>query len=150
MFTLLNLTSTTNALFTSQAKIETSIEVGPWLDESTLSFTNAVYDSNKKEIYTYIQNIGPGDMAYYSTYFVYYSAKGNPVAPDGETGELVFSEGVVPKMTANGESVRLTFTPRKKGFYMFVAFPSHEIPVGKEIMINGKPAIVSKKINVNQ
>lgn len=147
MFTSLNLTSTTNALFISQTKIETRIEVGPWFDDSTLSFSNEGYDSN--EIFAYIQNIGPGDMALNSTYYVYYSSKGNPVDPHGETGELVFSEGIIPKMAANGAAVKLTYTPRKKGFYMFVAFQNHEKPVGKELLIDGKPATISKKINVN-
>lgn len=147
LFAALNVTSTTNALFISQAKFETSIEIGPWFDESSLSFTSTGVDSN--EIYAYIQNNGPGDMALSSTYYVYYSSTGNPVDPHGETGELVFAEGVIPKMTANGAAVKLTYTPRKKGFYMFVAFQNHEIPVGKELMIDGKPATVSKKINVN-
>ncbi|WML41771.1 hypothetical protein RCG19_09020 [Neobacillus sp. OS1-2] len=148
MFLSLNLTSTTNALFISQVKMETSIEAGPWFDHSTLSFTNASYDSN--EIYAYIQNVGQGDMALNSTYSVYYSPNGNPVGPHGEVGELVISEGVIPKMAVNGDPIKLTYTPLKKGFYMFVAFQNHEKPVGNEILLEGLPVTVSKKINVNK
>ncbi|MFJ7725894.1 hypothetical protein ACIQXV_06990 [Neobacillus sp. NPDC097160] len=148
MFISLNLTSTTNALFISQAKIKTSIEAGPGFDYSTLSFTNASYDSN--EIYAYIQNVGPGDMTLNSTYYVYYSPNGNPVGPHGETGELVFCEGVIPKMAANGAPIKITYTPLKKGFYMFVAFQNHEKLIGNELLIEGSPVTVSKKINVNK
>ncbi|OCA87809.1 hypothetical protein A8F94_08170 [Bacillus sp. FJAT-27225] len=148
MFTASNLTSTTTALFTSQAKFETSIIVDPSFDQSTLSFIDAGYD--KKEIFAYLQNTGPGDMATNSTYYVYYSSTGNPVDPHGKIGELVFSEGIIPKMAANGEAIKLTYSPRKKGFYMFVAFQNHELPNEKEVMINGIPAAISKKINVNQ
>jgi YqxM protein len=148
MITALHLTSSTNALFTSQAVIETSVQVGPWLDDSTLTFTRVGYDSN--EIYAYIQNNGPGDMAYNTTYFVYYSEKGNPVSPQGETGELVYSEGIIPIMAVNGESVKLTYSPTKKGFYQFVVFQNHQEPVGKEVVINGKAAAISNKINANK
>ncbi|MEH7111450.1 hypothetical protein V7124_03600 [Neobacillus niacini] len=84
-----------------------------------------------------------------SKYYIYYSPNGNPVSPQGGTGDLVY-QGIIPKMVASAEPVKLTFTPTMKGFYMFMAFQNHEKPIGEELIIEGTPVIVSKKINVNQ
>ncbi|MDN3016812.1 hypothetical protein PH210_11455 [Paenibacillus sp. BSR1-1] len=152
MFTTLNLPSTTtNALFISQAQNKSSFKAGTWFDKSLLSFTEVGGDGNG--IYAYIQNVGSENMAVASKYYVYYSANGNPVSPQGETGELVFATGVIPKMVSKGSAVKLTYSstkPLKSGFYMFVAFQNHEaVKNGSELLIEGRPVTVSQKINVN-
>ncbi|MEH7253350.1 hypothetical protein V7111_14575, partial [Neobacillus niacini] len=137
----------TKALFTSQTKIKATISIGPWFDNSSLSFKSTGIEKN--EIFSYLQNEGTGNMEVDSKYYVYYSPTGNPVSPNGETGELV-SQGVIPKMATNDVPIKLTHTPSRNGFYMFVAFQNHEKHIGKELIIEGKPVSVSKKINVNQ
>jgi YqxM protein len=138
--------ATTSALFTSQLKIETTISIDIPFDNSALSFGSTGIEKN--EIFAYIQNEGTGDMRLDSKYYIYYSPNGNPVSTHGETGELV-SQGVIPKMAAKAVAIKLTYIPIKKGFYMFVAFQNHEKPIGKELIIEGTPVSVSKKINVN-
>ncbi|MBY0148716.1 hypothetical protein [Neobacillus niacini] len=139
--------TTTNALFTSQTKIKTTISIEIPFDNSALSFVNIGREKN--EIFAYIQNEGTGDMAADSKYYIYYRRNGNPVSPNGETGELVY-QGVIPKMAAKAAPIKLTYTPSKNGFYMFVAFQNHEKPIGKDLIIEGTPVMVSNKINVNQ
>ena len=151
MFSTVNLIpSGTNALFISHATNSSTIKAGKWTDHSLLTFTND-YGGDSNEIIAYIKNTGSENMARASQFNVYYSETGNPVDPHGNTAELVYSQGVVPIMTANGESIKLSFKPQKPGFYMFVAFQNHEpIQNGKELIINGKPSAVSGKINVNK
>lgn len=132
----------THALFTDQTKVKVSLETGSWFDNSSLTFTSTGKDTN--EINAYIKNEGPEDMIRDSKYYVYYSQNGNPVSPRGETGELVF-QGVIPRMAATDDPIRLTHIPQKKGFYMFVAFQNHEKPIGMDLIIEGSPVTVSKK-----
>lgn len=149
MFSSLNVPVTsTNAVFVSQTKNKSSFQARTWFDNSLLEFTNNV-GGDCKEIFADIKNIGSGDMGITSTYSVYYSETGNPVDPKGGTGELVFSKGEIPKMKAKG-SVKLTYTPKKQGFYMFVAFQHPDKPIGSgDLVIDKKAATVSNKINVN-
>lgn len=144
-------TATTNALFVSQAQNESTFQAGTWYDHSLLEFDNSC-GGDQNGIYAYIKNFGIGDMAQDSKYYVYYSSTGDPIGPTGVTGELVYSQGLIPKMVSNGAPAKLAYTPAKPGYYKFVAFQDPNKPVDKEkdTIIDGKPVTVSGEIYVNQ
>lgn len=144
-------TATTNALFVSQAQSEATFHAGTWYDHSLLEFDNSC-SRDHNEIYAYIKNTGTGDMAQDSKYYVYYSPTGDPNGSLGVTGELVFSQGLIPKIASNGTPEKLTYTPVKPGYYKFVAFQDSDKPVDKEkdTIIDGKPVAVSGEIYVSQ
>ncbi|WP_423800237.1 amyloid fiber anchoring/assembly protein TapA [Neobacillus sp. SAB-20_R2A] len=153
MFALINLTSNTNAIFTSQAKNTSTFQAkASWVwDKSSLAFTNN-YGGDCSGIFAYIQNGGTGDMAIPSKYYVYYDPTENPVNPQGVKGELVFNEGIIPKMASMSSPVKLTYKPQKAGVYKFVAFqhPLKPGDNGSELSIEGIPVTFSKSIMVNQ
>ncbi|MDQ1001880.1 YqxM protein [Neobacillus niacini] len=152
MFTATNFSSlSTNAIFIDQVKNESSFQAKTWWDKSSLTFINK-YGGTCTEIFTYIKNVGDGDMALTSKYYVYYSPTGNPVNPDGINGELVFSQGVIPKMKSNGDPLKLTYAPQKPGFFKFVAFQHPDKPGenGNNLTIEGKPVTFSELIKVEK
>lgn len=152
IFTSVNLSSnTTNALLISQSKHESIFQSTTWWDKSSLTFTNN-YGGDCNEIYAYIQNGGSGDMALQTKYYVYYNPTGNPVNPQGINGQLVFSLGVIPKLPAKGEPVKLSYKPQNAGFYKFVAFQHPDKPGenGNKLTIEGTPVTFSELIKIDK
>lgn len=150
MFTTNNLsTSNTNAFFTDQATSQSTFEAGTWWDKSSLEFENN-FGGDCNEIYSFIKNGGSGNMAIESKYYVYFSPSGNPVNPQGINGQLVFSEGIIPKMSAKGTPVMLTYKPLYPGFYKFVAFqhPNKPGENGNVLSLNGISVTFSDLIKV--
>jgi YqxM protein len=153
MFTTFNLTSNTNAMFTSQAKNTSTFQAKEswgW-DKSSLAFTKDA-GGDCSEIYSYIQNKGSGDMTIPSKYYVYYNPTDNPVNPQGVNGELVFNQGIIPKMASQSTPIKLTFKPEKAGVYKFVAFQHPQKPGsnGDNLTIEGTPVTFSETITIKQ
>ncbi len=152
IFSLNNFSSgNTNAFYISQAKNKSTIQTATWWDKSSLSFTNN-YGGDCDEIFAYIQNGGSGDMALQSKYYVYFSPTGNPVNPKGINGQLVFSQGVIPKLASQGEPVKLSYQPQDAGFYKFVAFQHPDKPGenGNKLTIEGTPVTFSELIKIDK
>lgn len=152
IFSVLNFSHQhTNAIFIGQAETEFSLEAGTWWDKSSLKFTNE-YGGDCNEIYAYVRNAGSGDMGLQSKYYVYYSPTGNPVNPQGISGQLVFTEGLISKMPANSTSIRIAYQPKDPGFYKFVAFqhPNKPGENGHSLTVEGTPVIFSELIKVGK
>lgn len=152
LFSVLNLSQQqTNAIFIGQSERGFSLQAGTWWDKSSLEFTNAV-GGDCSEIYSYVGNGGSGDMGLQSKYYVYYSPTGNPVNPQGISGQLVFTEGLIPMMPAGSSPVRLSYKPEQSGFYKFVAFqhPNKPGENGQSLNVEGIPVIFSELIKVGK
>lgn len=150
IFSIVNLpVKSTNAFFTSQTKNSSALKSKPFTKHGSLGFTGeAGGDCN--EIYAFLVSNGNGAMSIDSKYYVYYDPASDPVTQGGITGELVFKNGIIPKMPPGDAQLRLYYKPLKTGNYKFVAFvPSNKTDrSGKNVMIEGMPVTLSDTISV--
>jgi len=148
IFSIINFTTpSTNALFSDNKEAKSNFRAGTWWDKSSLKFAKE-FGSDCTSIFSFIENNGTGDMAIDSKFYVYYSPLGNPVNPKGINGELVYEEGVIPKMKSKSSPIKISFKPNKYGFYKFVAFqhPNKPGENGNSLTIDGTPVTFSEVI----